>query len=191
MGHVWGFRRLTRPDQAAAEEGLADGQPGHSSFNSMQVSISSSQSSQSPRSPPRQGSSGRRWLVINGDFETSPSSGFPDDGAVDGPGDSKLEIQRHGGANQPGWDPYAWAFEAEEDHVRLVFKNPGMEDDPTCGPIIDDIAIKKLFTPEKPKDNAVINGDFEEGPWMFRNTSLGVYCQRISTKKLRLFRVDC
>ncbi|CAH2034423.1 unnamed protein product [Thlaspi arvense] len=47
-----------------------------------------------------------------------------------------------------GWDPYAWAFEAEEDHVRLIFKNPGMEDDPTCGPIIDDIAIKKLFTPE-------------------------------------------
>jgi len=23
-------------------------------------------------------------------------------------------------------------------------------------------------------DNAVINGDFEEGPWMFRNTSMGV-----------------
>jgi len=52
-----------------------------------------------------------------------------------------------------GWDPYAWAFEAEDDHVRLVFKNPGMEDDPTCGPIIDDIAIKKLFTPDKPKGN--------------------------------------
>uniref|UniRef100_A0A5B7BUY4 DUF642 domain-containing protein n=1 Tax=Davidia involucrata TaxID=16924 RepID=A0A5B7BUY4_DAVIN len=49
-----------------------------------------------------------------------------------------------------------------------------MEDDPTCGPIIDDIAIKKLFTPVKPKDNAVLNGDFEEGPWMFRNASLGV-----------------
>jgi len=26
-----------------------------------------------------------------------------------------------------------------------------MEDDPTCGPIIDDIAIKKLFTPDRPK----------------------------------------
>ncbi|RHN51737.1 hypothetical protein MtrunA17_Chr6g0472191 [Medicago truncatula] len=32
-----------------------------------------------------------------------------------------------------------------------MFKNPGMEDDPTCGPIIDNIAIKKLFTPDKPK----------------------------------------
>ncbi|KAG2269922.1 hypothetical protein Bca52824_064477 [Brassica carinata] len=197
-------------------------------------------------------------LVINGDFETSPSSGFPDDGIVDGPSEipswksnGTVELinsgQKQGGMilivpqgrhavrlgndaeisqeltvekgfvysvtfsaartcaqlesinvsvasvnadegdtlasrdvdlqtlyNVQGWDPYAWAFEAEEDHVRLVFKNPGMEDDPTCGPIIDDIAIKKLFTPDKPKDNAVINGDFEEGPWMFRNTSLGV-----------------
>lgn len=50
-----------------------------------------------------------------------------------------------------GWDSYAWAFQAEEDDVRLVFRNPGMEDDPTCGPIIDDIAIKKLFVPDKPK----------------------------------------
>ncbi|KAF9620684.1 hypothetical protein IFM89_013984 [Coptis chinensis] len=81
-----------------------------------------------------------------------------------------------------------------------------MEHDPTCGPIFDDIAIKKLFTPDKPKDThyyfydedfiwalitmiisvsrrsssveskyyVVLNGDFEEGPWMFRNDSLGV-----------------
>ncbi|KAL3615186.1 hypothetical protein CASFOL_040847 [Castilleja foliolosa] len=74
-----------------------------------------------------------------------------------------------------GWDSYAWAFRAErEEDKRVVFRNPGMEDDPTCGPIIDDIAIKKLFVPDKPKDNAVVNGDFEEGPWMFRNESLGV-----------------
>ncbi|XP_058101103.1 protein DUF642 L-GALACTONO-1,4-LACTONE-RESPONSIVE GENE 2-like [Magnolia sinica] len=73
-----------------------------------------------------------------------------------------------------GWDSYAWAFQAESDDGRVAFKNTGMEDDPTCGPILDNIAIKKLFTPDKPKDNAVINGDFEEGPWMFQNTSLGV-----------------
>ncbi|KAK6154857.1 hypothetical protein DH2020_009105 [Rehmannia glutinosa] len=73
-----------------------------------------------------------------------------------------------------GWDSYAWAFQASEEDARVVFRNPGMEDDPTCGPIIDDIAIKKLFVPDKPKDNAVVNGDFEEGPWMFRNESLGV-----------------
>ncbi|CAI9264102.1 unnamed protein product [Lactuca saligna] len=73
-----------------------------------------------------------------------------------------------------GWDTYAWAFQADQEDTNVVFTNPGMEDDPTCGPIIDDIAIKKLFVPTKPKDNAVLNGDFEEGPWMFRNASLGV-----------------
>lgn len=73
-----------------------------------------------------------------------------------------------------GWDSYAWAFQAQDDVVSLLFRNLGMEDDPTCGPILDDVAVKKLFTPDKPKDNAVLNGDFEEGPWMFRNESLGI-----------------
>ncbi|CAN4080197.1 unnamed protein product [Withania somnifera] len=53
--------------------------------------------------------------------------------------------------NVQGWDSYAWAFQAEEYDVRIVFTNTGMEDDPTCGTIIDDIAIKKLFSPEKSK----------------------------------------
>lgn len=73
-----------------------------------------------------------------------------------------------------GWDSYAWAFEADVEDVRLVIKNPGMEEDPTCGPIIDDVAIKKMFVPDRTKDNVVLNGDFEEGPWLFKNESLGV-----------------
>ncbi|XP_028787037.1 uncharacterized protein LOC114742978 [Neltuma alba] len=188
-------------------------------------------------------------LVPNGDFETSPSNGFPSEAIAEGPTEipiwtstGTVELvrsgQKQGGMilivpqgrhaarlgndaeikqdltvekgsiysvtfsaartcaqleslnvsvppasqtidlqtlyNIQGWDPYAWAFSAEGDKVSLAFKNPGMEDDPTCGPIIDNVAVKKLFTPDKPKENAVINGDFEEGPWMFRNTSLGV-----------------
>jgi len=50
-----------------------------------------------------------------------------------------------------GWDSYAWAFEAQEEDVKLMIKNPGMEDDPNCGPIIDDVAIKKMFVPDKSK----------------------------------------
>ncbi|MBA0774907.1 hypothetical protein Gotri_010082 [Gossypium trilobum] len=76
--------------------------------------------------------------------------------------------------NVQGWDPYSISFEAEEDKVPLIFRNTGMEDDPECGPIIDDIAIKKLVTPDQPKDNAVVNSGFEFGPWMFQNVSLGV-----------------
>ncbi|XP_059665339.1 protein DUF642 L-GALACTONO-1,4-LACTONE-RESPONSIVE GENE 2-like [Cornus florida] len=188
-------------------------------------------------------------LLINGDFETPPTGGFPNDGLGDGPttipswklngtveliasgqkqgamflivpqgthavrlgNDAEIsqQIKLEKGSlysvtfsaartcaqleslnvsvppasqtidlqtlyNVHGWDTYTFAFLAEEDDAPVVFKNPGMEDDPTCGPIIDDVAIKKLFTPDKPKDNAVLNGDFEEGPWMFRNASLGV-----------------
>ncbi|KAH9749411.1 hypothetical protein KPL70_005372 [Citrus sinensis] len=202
-----------------------------------------------PSSFPHQGPNFFFCLVANGDFETSPSHGFPSESIADGPTEipswklnGTVELvssgQKQGGMilivpqgshavrlgndaeisqevkvekgstysvtfsaartcaqleslnvsvppasqtidlqtlyNVQGWDPYAWAFEAEDDNVKLLFKNPGMEDDPTCGPIIDDIAIKKLFAPDKPKDNAVVNGDFEEGPWMFRNVSLGV-----------------
>ncbi|PNT72878.1 hypothetical protein BRADI_2g50250v3 [Brachypodium distachyon] len=76
--------------------------------------------------------------------------------------------------NIEGWDAYALAFQAVDEQANLEFRNPGMEDDPTCGPILDNVAIKKLFAPEKPKDNMVVNGDFEEGPWMFPNTSFGV-----------------
>lgn len=77
-----------------------------------------------------------------------------------------------------GWDAYAWAFQAAGGDgagaTTVSFKNPGMEDDPSCGPVIDHIAIKKLFVPDRPEGNAVVNGDFEEGPWMFPNASLGV-----------------
>ncbi|KAK9093495.1 hypothetical protein Syun_028406 [Stephania yunnanensis] len=51
-----------------------------------------------------------------------------------------------------GWDTYAIGFQAESDEGIVVFRNTGMEDDPTCGPIIDDIAIKKLFTPDKAEE---------------------------------------
>jgi hypothetical protein len=46
-----------------------------------------------------------------------------------------------------GWDSYAWAFWAASKMVDVIVHNPGMEDDPACGPLIDDIAIKELFPP--------------------------------------------
>ena len=53
--------------------------------------------------------------------------------------------------NIEGWDAYALAFQATDEQAHIQFMNPGMEDDPTCGPILDNVAIKKLFTPDKPK----------------------------------------
>ncbi|KAJ6850989.1 uncharacterized protein M6B38_262605 [Iris pallida] len=90
-----------------------------------------------------------------------------------GPASSTVDLQTLYSVD--GWDAYTWAFQArEEERVELGFRNPGMEDDPTCGPILDNVAVKKLFTPDPAQDNAVINGDFEEGPWMFTDATLGV-----------------
>lgn len=74
-----------------------------------------------------------------------------------------------------GWDAYAWGFRAESRQAKLVFSNPGMEEDPTCGPVIDSVAIKKIPAPAASNDrNLVKNGDFELGPWILRYSSLGL-----------------
>lgn len=73
-----------------------------------------------------------------------------------------------------GWDSYAWAFWAASNIIDITLHNPGTEDDPACGPLIDDIAIKELFPPSYVAGNFVKNGDFEEGPLILRNSSAGV-----------------
>jgi len=46
-----------------------------------------------------------------------------------------------------GWDSYAWAFRAMYDVVEIVIHNPGAEEDPACGPLIDAIAMRALYPP--------------------------------------------
>ncbi|RWR77440.1 DUF642 [Cinnamomum micranthum f. kanehirae] len=73
-----------------------------------------------------------------------------------------------------GWDSYAWAFQADYPVVEVVIHNPGVEEDPACGPLIDSIALKALYPPRPTSKNLLKNGDFEEGPYVFHNTSWGV-----------------
>ncbi|KAL9400300.1 hypothetical protein Peur_009261 [Populus x canadensis] len=73
-----------------------------------------------------------------------------------------------------GWDSYAWAFKALLDIVELVVHNPGVEEDPACGPLIDSVAIKALYPPRPTNKNLMKNGGFEEGPYLLPNTSWGV-----------------
>ncbi|XXG55988.1 hypothetical protein AAC387_Pa03g3527 [Persea americana] len=73
-----------------------------------------------------------------------------------------------------GWDSYAWAFQADYPVVEVVIHNPGVEEDPACGPLIDSIALKALYPPRPTNKNLLKNGDFEEGPYLFPNTSWGV-----------------
>ncbi|KAG8077208.1 hypothetical protein GUJ93_ZPchr0007g5108 [Zizania palustris] len=73
-----------------------------------------------------------------------------------------------------GWDSYAWAFQAKLDEVALVIHNPGVEEDPACGPLIDGVAIRALYPPTLGKGNMLKNGGFEEGPYFLPNASWGV-----------------
>ncbi|TMW85273.1 hypothetical protein EJD97_023399 [Solanum chilense] len=74
-----------------------------------------------------------------------------------------------------GWDTYSWGFLAEANEIDIVLHNPiAHEKDPACGPLIDFVALKALKTTHRPKDNMLKNGNFEEGPYIFPNTSWGV-----------------
>ncbi|KAJ3670877.1 hypothetical protein LUZ60_008303 [Juncus effusus] len=73
-----------------------------------------------------------------------------------------------------GWDSYAWGFKAKVSEVDLVIHNPGVEEDPACGPLIDLVAVRTLYPPRPTRNNLLKNGDFEEGPYLFPNTTWGV-----------------
>lgn len=47
-----------------------------------------------------------------------------------------------------GWDCYAWAFQAENAQAEIIIHNPGVEEDPACGPLIDSVAIRTLYPPK-------------------------------------------
>ncbi|KAK9058109.1 hypothetical protein SSX86_022949 [Deinandra increscens subsp. villosa] len=73
-----------------------------------------------------------------------------------------------------GADVYAYGFKANSTSVRLTFQNPGVHEDPKCGPIIDAVAINELLPPRPTRLNLVKNGGFEEGPQGLSNSSNGV-----------------
>nr|XP_027126097.1 uncharacterized protein LOC113742460 [Coffea arabica] len=72
-----------------------------------------------------------------------------------------------------GWDSYSWGFLADSDVIEISIHNPGREKDATCGPLIDSVALKALRRPLKTRGNLLKNGNFEEGPYIFPNTTWG------------------
>ncbi|XP_020413951.1 uncharacterized protein LOC109947665 [Prunus persica] len=73
-----------------------------------------------------------------------------------------------------GGDTYAWGFRATSNVVKMTFHNPGVQEDPACGPLLDAIAIKELFPALPTRDNLVRNPGFEEAPHRLFNSSHGV-----------------
>ncbi|XP_050226433.1 protein DUF642 L-GALACTONO-1,4-LACTONE-RESPONSIVE GENE 2-like [Mercurialis annua] len=73
-----------------------------------------------------------------------------------------------------GGDTYALAFKAVSEAVKVTFHNPGVQEDPTCGPLLDAVAIKQMLPLKYTEGNLVKNGGFEYGPHVFKNFSTGV-----------------
>ncbi|CAK7342592.1 unnamed protein product [Dovyalis caffra] len=73
-----------------------------------------------------------------------------------------------------GGDTYALAWKATSKVVKVTFHNPGIQEDPTCGPLLDAIAIKEMLPLKYTKGNLVKNGGFEVGPHVFNNFSTGI-----------------
>ncbi|KAH7661761.1 Galactose-binding domain-like protein [Dioscorea alata] len=81
-----------------------------------------------------------------------------------------------------GGDTYAWAFIVRKTNranattvtVTVMFHNPGIQEDSSCGPLLDIVAIKELVPPFPTRYNLVKNGDFEEGPHAFKNSTSGI-----------------
>ncbi|KAL0866021.1 hypothetical protein Bca101_045139 [Brassica carinata] len=73
-----------------------------------------------------------------------------------------------------GWDSYSWAFKAGGPEIVIRIHNPGHEEHPACGPLIDAVAIKALFPPRFSRYNLIKNGNFEEGPYVFSKAKWGV-----------------
>ncbi|KAK3003289.1 hypothetical protein RJ639_020008 [Escallonia herrerae] len=73
-----------------------------------------------------------------------------------------------------GGDTYAYGFKAVSNATKVTFHNPGVQENPACGPLLDAVAIKELFPPRPTRVNLVKNGGFEEGPHLLRNSTNGV-----------------
>ncbi|KAF0910927.1 hypothetical protein E2562_005324 [Oryza meyeriana var. granulata] len=71
-------------------------------------------------------------------------------------------------------DTWAWGFRASSTVAQVTFSNPGVQEDASCGPLLDAVAIKELPTPYPTKDNLIKNDGFEIGPQVFKNSTVGV-----------------
>lgn len=71
-------------------------------------------------------------------------------------------------------DVIAWGFRATSSVAKVILHNPGVQEDPACGPLLDAIAIKQFYPQRSTRTNLVKNSGFEEGPFPIFNSTNGV-----------------
>ena len=86
----------------------------------------------------------KRGLVYSLTFGATRSCAQDENIKVSVPGQAnELPIQTV--FSSDGGDTYAWAFRAMSDVVKVTFHNPGVQEDRTCGPLVDVVAIKEIL----------------------------------------------
>ena len=50
-------------------------------------------------------------------------------------------------------DVIAWGFKASSSFAKVTFHNPGIQEDPTCGPLLDAVAIREFYPPMPTRGN--------------------------------------
>ncbi|XP_015952962.1 protein DUF642 L-GALACTONO-1,4-LACTONE-RESPONSIVE GENE 2 [Arachis duranensis] len=71
-------------------------------------------------------------------------------------------------------DVIAWGFKAASNFTKVTFLNPGVQEDPACGPLLDAVAIREFIPPKPTRTNLVKNPGFEEGPFPIFKSNNGV-----------------
>lgn len=56
-----------------------------------------------------------------------------------------------------GWDSYSFGFNADASAIEIIIHNPGVEEDPACGPLIDSVALKLLRLPKLTRGTHVVS----------------------------------
>ena len=56
-----------------------------------------------------------------------------------------------------GWDSYAWGFQADDKEIAISIHNPGVAEDPACGPLIDSVALKALYPPRRTRGDCRVS----------------------------------
>uniref|UniRef100_A0A803MHD5 DUF642 domain-containing protein n=1 Tax=Chenopodium quinoa TaxID=63459 RepID=A0A803MHD5_CHEQI len=119
-------------------------------------------------------------------YATTPDGFLPNGNIEEAPKPSNMKKTIIAGKHSlPEWknnglveyisgDTYAWAFKATSQNVKITLKNPGIEEDPACGPLLDAIAIKEILLAHYIEGNLVKNEGFETGPYVLENFSTGV-----------------
>lgn len=86
----------------------------------------------------------KRGLVYSLTFGATRSCAQDENIKVSVPGQAN-ELPLQTVFSSDGGDTYAWAFKAMSDVVKVTFHNPGVQEDRTCGPLVDVVAIKEIL----------------------------------------------